>query len=437
MVFFDGLAGQGVPLSPMRFLIPSIVALVLVACTDSSPVPEPSSRQLAAPRSIGLPDSVVHALVANDPLWTDALRIHFDALVLDGHVDTPWRMVEDGLDIHQRNAAHHLDLPRMAEGGLDAAFFALFVSRTYGEGPEATDRALAMLAEVERQLDGTDRAEIARTAADVERLASEERRAILLGLEGGHALQASTEVLGELAARGVRYVTLNHTNTNSWSDSSQDVPLHDGLTDVGRQLVAEMNRLGVLVDLTHSSDATVSDVFEVTRAPVVFSHSSCRALVNNIRNVTDAQLRQLDRNDGLVMIAVYSPMVNAHLTPEVMAAAYTRVEAEGGDLAGLWGAVDAERQARGLGNATLADVLDHIDHAVQVAGIDHVGLGTDFDGIPQTPDGLEDVTRLPWITHGLLARGYSEEDIRKVLGGNALRVLRVAEEIGEQLRAGE
>ncbi|GAB5536102.1 MAG: dipeptidase [Rubricoccaceae bacterium] len=410
-----------------------VLAVALAACTDPSPVPETfAPRQL-----VGLPDSVVHELLAEDPLWEDALRIHFDALVLDGHVDTPWRMVEDGINIRQRNDAYHLDLPRMAEGGLDAAFFALFVSRTYGEGQHATDRALAMLAEVERQLDATNDAEIARTAADVTRIAGEGRNAILLGLEGGHALQASTEVLGELAARGVRYVTLNHTNTNSWSDSSQDAPLHNGLTDVGRQLVAEMNRLGVLVDLSHSSDATVADVFEMTHAPVVFSHSSCRALVGTVRNVTDAQLRQLAANGGLVMINVYSPVVNSNLTPEVMTAVYARIEAEGGDLAGLWGAVEAERQARGLGNATLSDVLDHIDHAVQVAGIDHVGLGTDFDGIPQAPDGLEDVTRLPWITHGLLVRGYAEEDIRKVLGGNALRVLREAEEIGEQLRAGE
>ena len=422
----------------MRFHHLLTVALGLAACTDPSPVSAPASPvpQLAdsAIRSIGLPDSLVHELVAQDPLWTDALRIHFDAIVLDGHVDTPWRMVEDDLDIHERNAVHHLDLPRMAEGGLDAAFFALFVSRTYGEGQDATDRALAMLAEVERQLDRTDEAEIARTAADVERLAGEGRRAILLGLEGGHALQASPDVLRELADRGVRYVTLNHTNSNSWSDSSQDRPLHGGLTDTGRQLVAEMNRLGVLVDLSHSSDATVADVFEVAQAPVVFSHSSCRALVDNVRNVTDAQLRQLADNGGLVMINVYSPVVNAHLTPDVMAAAYARVEADGGDLAGLWGAVEAERQARGLGNATLSDVLDHIDHAVQVAGIDHVGLGTDFDGIPLTPDGLGDVTRLPWITHGLLKRGYAEEGIRKILGGNALRVLAEAETIGDRLR---
>ncbi|MEO0557451.1 MAG: dipeptidase [Bacteroidota bacterium] len=416
-----------------------VLAVALAACTDPSPVPDaPPDRPLeTVSRSpvIGLPDSLIAALVAEDPLWEDALRIHYDALVIDGHVDTPWRMIDDGLDIRQRNADHHLDVPRMAEGGLDAVFFALFVSRTYGESPDATDRALELLREVERQLEGLDAAEIARTAADVTRIADEGRHAILIGLEGGHALQASPEVLRELADRGVRYVTLNHTNTNSWSDSSQDEALHDGLTDVGRQLVAEMNRLGVLVDLSHSADAVVSDVFDVTRAPVIFSHSSCRALVENIRNVTDAQLRQLDRNDGLVMINVYSPLVNSHLTPEVMAGAYARIEADGGDLAGLWTAVEAERQARGLGNATLSNVLDHIDHAVQVAGIDHVGLGTDFDGIPLTPDGLDDVTRLPWITHGLLARGYTEEDVRKILGGNALRVLRIAEEIGERLRA--
>ena len=408
--------------------------LGLAACADPPSEAPPAVPPTGPP--VALPDSAVRQLVEEDPVWAEALRIHYDALVLDGHVDTPSRMLDDGLALGERGITSHLDAPRMAEGGLDAAFFALFVSRTYGEGPEATDRALAMLDEVTRQLDGLDDVELATTADDVERIAGAGRRAVLLGLEGGHALQGSPDVLRDLAGRGVRYVTLTHVNANSWADASQDAPRHGGLADRGRQLVAEMNRLGVLVDLSHASDATVADAFAVSQAPVVFSHSSCRALVDNVRNVTDDQLRELATNGGLVMINVYSPVVNRHLTPDVMAAVHDRVR--GADrMTGYWDAIEAERVARGLPRADVRDVLDHIDHAVRVAGIDHVGLGTDFDGIPSPPDGLEDVTRLPYVTYGLAKRGYAEADIRKILGGNALRVLREAETVGERLRAGE
>ena len=414
-----------------------LVAAALAACDpppvpDAAPSPPPPVRAAPA-RPVTMPDALADSLVAADPLWADALRLHFDALVLDGHVDTPSRMLDDGLDLGARNAVHHLDVPRMAEGGLDAAFFALFVSRAYGEGQGATDRALAMLGEVERQVSALEGAAIARTAADVTRLHGEGRAAILLGLEGGHALQGSTEVLADLAGRGVRYVTLTHTNTNGWADSSQDEARHGGLTDRGREIVRAMQRLGVLVDLSHASDATASDAFDVAEGPVIFSHSSCRALTATVRNVSDAHLRRLADNGGVVMISLYNPFVNQRLTPDVMAAATARL-ADGGSL---WDAVEAERRARGLSDATLDDVLDHVDHAVRVAGVDHVGIGTDFDGIPTTPDGLGDVTRLPWLTYGLLKRGYSEGDVRKILGANALRVLGEAEAVGARLRSRE
>ena len=368
------------------------------AVTDGRPAPpDTTDRAAGTGGAAALPDSTVRRLVAEDPLWADALRIHYDAVVVDGHVDTPTLMLDGGYALGERHDADHLDLPRMAEGGLDAAFFSLFVSRHYGEGPRATARALAMLDEVERQVAGLDGAEIATTATDVRRTARAGRRAVLLGLEGGHALQADPEVLRMLAGRGVRYVTLTHTNTNAWADASTDAARWGGLNETGRGLVREMNRLGVLVDLSHVSDAAFYDAVETTSAPVVLSHSSARAVHDHVRNVSDDMLRAVAANGGVVLVNFY---------PEYV----------------------------GAGRTTLDDVLDHVEHVARVAGVDHVGLGSDFDGVPSLPEGLEDVTRLPWLTYGLLKRGFSEADVRKILGENALRVLEAAERFSAAMR---
>ena len=446
----------------LRALAPALLAALLPACTgDAAPPPVPDAPSsdaapdtLADPGSPGraggvlsadggavaLDSSTVARLVAEDPLWADALRLHYSAIVVDGHVDTPSAMV-DGYRIGRRHrpraGGRHVDLPRMVEGGLDAPFFALYVSRTYGEGAAATARAFAMLDAVERQVGelaagspGQAGAAIARSAADVRRLRAEGRRAILLGLEGGHALAGDPEVLRRLAARGVRYVTLTHTNANRLADSSQDRPRHGGLSELGRAMLAEMNRLGVLPDVSHASDATVAAVVAASRGPVIASHSSCRALVDNVRNLTDGQMRAIAATGGVVMVNAHPPVVNGALTPDVMAAAYARVEQQhGGDLARLWTAVEAEQRARGLPGPSLDDYLDHVEHALAVVGPDHVGLGTDMDGVPGLPAGLEDVTRLPWITHGLLARGVPEATVRRVLGANALRALAEAERL--------
>lgn len=385
-------------------LLTVLTALSAVACPSvpDDPAPLAATASGAAADSAGtsdggavaLPDSTVQRLVAEDPLWADALRIHYDAIVLDGHVDTPSLMLDDGYRFGERHeplaGSAHVDLPRMHEGGLDGAFFSIYVSRSYGEGHEATRRALAMTEEVDRQVRSLNGAEIARTAADVRRIARAGRKAVLLGLEGGHALQADAGVLRLLWANGIRYVTLTHANTNAWADASTDASRWGGLNDLGRDLVREMNRLGVLVDLSHVSDETFYDALETTAAPAILSHSSARALYDHPRNVTDDMLRALAENGGVILINFYP----AYLGDDGVA---------------------------------LADVLDHIDHAVRVAGADHVGLGSDFDGVPALPDGLGDVTRLPYVTRGLLARGHSEADVRKILGGNVLRVLEEAE----------
>ena len=383
-----------------------LVALGAAACPAEAPVesPTPTAPMDSTDRADGgavlLPDATVRHLVASDPLWEDALRIHYDAIVLDGHVDTPSLMLDAGYAFGERHATDHLDLPRMAEGGLDGAFFSVYVARSYGEAEGATERALAMIDVIDRQVGALDGAEIAKTADDVRRITRSGRKAILLGLEGGHALQGDVNVLRHLSANGIRYVTLTHSNTNSWADASTDAPRWNGLNDRGRELVREMNRLGVLVDLSHVSDATFADAIAVTEAPVIFSHSSNRALYDHARNVSDDMLRQLAANGGVIMINFYDVFL-------------------------------------GDGGVTLETVLDHIDHAVEVAGVDHVGLGSDFDGVPSLPAGLEDVTRLPWITYGLLKRGHSEDAVRKILGGNTLRVLETAERVGVEIRARE
>ncbi len=392
---------------------PLVLAVVLAglgtACAEPTPpasvtppggpvveVAHPDSADTSDGGVVALDSAEVARLVAQDPLWVDALRVHYDAVVLDGHVDTPTLMLDRGYQLGERHRRDHLDLPRMAEGGLDGAFFSIYVARSYGEGQAATDRALAMIEAVNRQVAGLDGATIVRTADGVIQARRQGRAAVLLGLEGGHALQGSPDVLRLLAANGVRYVTLTHSNTNAWADASTDVARWDGLNDLGRDLVTEMNRLGVLVDLSHVSDATVTDALAVTRAPVILSHSSCRALHAHVRNASDDVLRAVAAGGGVVMVNFFAD----YLGP----------------------------------GATLATALDHLEHAAEVAGVDHVGLGSDFDGVPRLPTGLGDVTRLPWLTHGLLARGFSEADVRKVLGGNVLRVMRDAERVAAEMR---
>ncbi|MDX1546141.1 MAG: dipeptidase [Rhodothermales bacterium] len=394
--------------------------------TTAAPTPDPVAGMTDGGR-VAMPEARRRAALKADSLWAEALRIHYNALAIDGHVDTPALMLDDGYRLADRHPAHaaHLDLPRMAEGGLDAAFFSIYVAPYYGEGADAVRRARALIAEVERQVGADSGAAMAYTAEDVRRIARSGRKAVLLGLEGGHALAASPDTLRALYRAGIRYVTLTHINTNAWADASQSPPRHGGLNALGRSLVATMNRLGVAVDLAHVSDSTFYDALDASTAPVLVSHSSVRALTPSVRNLDDAMLRALARNGGVVMINFFDAMVNPHLDADVMADVRRRLP--GDRLTNLWNTVYAVKRERGLPGATLDDVLDHIDHAVRVAGIDHVGLGSDFDGVFDLPAGLEDVTRLPWITYGLLKRGYAEDAIYKILGGNVLRVMEAVE----------
>jgi membrane dipeptidase len=438
-----------------RHFVSLLFVLMLFGTCSSSVDPEPPSGQAEIENTdqavsdtleardggdVRLGEPMRSRLLEQDTLWARALRIHYDAIVTDGHIDTPSHMLDSGYRLGQRNQTQagsgHVDLPRMIEGGLDAPFFAIYVARGYGEGQAATNRALAMIAEVKRQVGALEDIEMAYSVEDVLRITRAGRKAALMGLEGGHALQGSKEILRQLAEEGIRYVGITHTNSNSWADSSQDRPRHNGMSELGRELVREMNRLGVLVDLSHASDEAFFDAVSASRAPVIFSHSSVRALVDNPRNVSDDMLLALRDNGGVIMINFFDPTVNSHLTQEVMDEVQRRIrEHHGGDQRAIWRVVGEVRAERGLGKATVGDIVDHIDYVVQLIGIDHVGLGSDFDGVHSLPTGMENVTRLPFITYELLQRGYSEEDVRKVLGGNTLRAMAEAERIARELRA--
>ena len=329
-----------------RLVLGSLLLVFLMSACKRQPSPQPTpvgaravgTDSISAPTLssgiaptdgglVAMDSTQRHTLIQEDSLWQEALRIHYNAVVVDGHIDTPSLMLDDGYDFGVRHHAReaHVDLPRMAEGGLDAAFFSIYVAPYYGEGERATQRARDLIAEVKRQVAAyPDSLTLATTAADVRRIAREGKKAVLLGIEGGHALAASPDVLRGLYAADVRYVTLTHINTNSLADASQGAPRWNGLSDQGRRLVREMNRLGLLIDLSHASDSTFYDVLTLSQAPVLVSHSSARALVDNVRNVDDAMLRALAKNGGVVMINFFDAMVNPHLDADAMAEVHRR-----------------------------------------------------------------------------------------------------------------
>jgi membrane dipeptidase len=278
--------------------------------------------------------------------------------------------------------------------------------------------------------------ELALTAADVERIRGEGKIASLIGVEGGHSIEDSLAVLRQLYDRGARYMTLTHSDTLAWADSATDQPQHGGLNSFGEEVVREMNRLGMLVDLSHVSVETMEDALRVSEAPVIFSHSSARAIADHPRNVPDAVLRKVKENGGVVMVNFYSGFVHPESARRMIdmfevgrkvRAMFPDNEEEYDKAMARW------RAENPIDPGTVHDVVDHIDHIVRVAGIDHVGLGGDFDGVTMLPKQLEDVSRYPYITQELLHRGYTAGEIHQILGGNAVRVLREAEKVRQKL----
>lgn len=353
-------------------------------------------------------------------------------LLIDCHNDVPLRTVA-GFDIGPRAAGGHTDLVRLREGGVGAVFFAAYVAPTFVKERQAARRALEMIDTIRQDivLRYPDAFLPATSADEVEAARRQGKIAALVGVEGGHAIENSLRVLRTFYRLGARYMTLTHLNTNDWADSANDVARHGGLTDFGRDVVREMNRLGMLVDVSHVSDDTFRDVLEVSSAPVIASHSSCRALCNVPRNLTDEMIAAMAARGGVVAINFACDYLSQQAAD---AAAAFRLGERRAELTrryqdnpeGLRAATQALREEylAKMPRATLADVVAHINRVVKVAGIDHVAIGSDFDGIGCTPAGLDDVSKFPNLTRALEQEGYSAEEIGKIYGRNVLRLLR-------------
>ena len=383
------------------------------------------------------------ALSSQSTVSPRARQLHQRAIVVDTHDDTTQRLIFDKtFDIGARHADGSIDIPRMREGGLDALFFSIWITGDV-TGPTAVKRALQQIDAV-REAARTHPRELvlATTAADIRQAAAAGKIAALIGVEGGHMLDQDLGVLRNFAALGVRYLTLTHSLNTTWADSSGDTPAHNGLTAFGRDVVHELNRLGVMVDLSHVADKTFYDALETTRAPVLLSHSSMRAIANHPRNITDDMLRALAVNGGVVMINYNAAFLSeeyrvATSTPEWQG----RFESidktcAGNEACAILGRQRTAHEAMRAGRLPTVGwekIIEHIDHAVKIAGVDHVGLGSDFDGAVM-PLGLEDAAKLPTITSALLAKAYSDVDVRKILGGNLLRVMEQVERGSRQGR---
>jgi len=404
--------------------------------------------------------SVMAAAPPADDLAARAARLHRDAIVVDTHQDVPealeeqWGAFANWPDIGQAGATKHVDIPRLRQGGVTAPFFVVYVPASYAESGGSTRYALQMSDMVDGMV-ARHPAELmaAASVADVRRAKGEGRIAVLKGIEGGHAIEDSMGVLRDFYRLGARYMTLTHTNTNHWADSAGNFfapdydpaasQVHHGLNDFGRAVVREMNRLGMMVDVSHVSTETVDDVLETSRAPVFASHSSCRALSGIPRNLTDDQIKRIAAKGGVVMINVSSAFLD-QATVDHFKAAMARIRPEYVGIKQRY-KDDPRRRREELDKllktiplrapTAWTKVVDHIDHVIALAGPDAVGLGTDYDGIPDPPEGLEDVSKLPRITEELLRRGRSEEDVRKVLGESFLRFFSKVEEVSRSLSA--
>jgi membrane dipeptidase len=380
-----------------------------------------------------------------DPLLERARRLLRDVPVIDGHNDYPWEVRGKAgldlakLDMRQPQPSIHTDFARLASGGVGGQFWSVYVpSPAPGTDPAASvTMTLEQIDIVHRMIARyPDRLMLARTADDVERAQKQGRIASLIGMEGGHSINSSLAALRMMHALGARYMTLTHSLNVPWADSATDTPKLDGLSPFGEDVVREMNRLGMLVDLSHVSPATMADALRVTAAPVIFSHSSARAIADVPRNVPDEILRQLPKNGGVIMVTFVPQFISPELVKynQAETAERTRLTAQAGSTPeSVNKAIESRRAATPPPRATLRQVADHIDHIRKIAGVDAIGLGGDFDGITTVVQGLEDVSTYPALIAELLRRGYTDEDIRKIAGRNILRVMRAAEAASARL----
>jgi membrane dipeptidase len=399
------------------------------------------------------PSLLVALLLAATPGAPDAREVHQSALIVDGHMDTPLRLLDEDFDLGSDTPVTegHVDLGKARAGNLGGVFFSIWVDPKAHAG-RYSHRAMRLIDAVYRQLERhPDRMVLALSAKDIgdAHAARPKKLATLMGIEGGHVIENDLGLLRNFYRLGVRYMTLTWSNTHEWADASGDidnpkVKHHNGLTPFGVEVVREMNRLGMLVDVSHVSDKTFFDALKVSRAPVIASHSSARALTKSPRNMTDEMLRAVAANGGVVMINFFSAFIDEEYNQAIVAqtpareAALAAVRAKhkkSPPAVALQAYVATERQwAEKLKRPPFKSLIDHIDHVAKVAGVDHVGLGSDFDGVTSLPEGIDSVADLPRITEALLERGYTPEQVHKILGGNFMRVFREAERVSRELR---
>jgi membrane dipeptidase len=382
-----------------------------------------------------------------------AQKLHDSALVVDTHADTPQRFLDEGFDIGSTDPKDpgHISLDKARRGNLGAEFFSIWVEPDTNQGHFARHTFDLIDSVYEQAARHPDRMVMCFSPNDIDRAHKEHKLAALMGIEGGHSIENDIHLLRDYYRLGVRYMTLSWSNTNEWADSSGDiddakVEHHNGLTDFGKQVVLEMNRLGMMVDISHVADKTFWDVMATTKAPVIASHSSARALVDAPRNMTDEMLKAMTTNDGVVQVNFFSGFVDEDYRKANQAQAkdeaaavqqyVDQMKAQGKPV----NYVDEDRMEREwsakIPRPPLKSLIDHIDHIAKVAGIDHVGLGSDFDGVSgATPQGIDSAADLPKITQALLDRGYSADDIKKILGGNLMRVFREVQGVSHDMQA--
>lgn len=387
---------------------------------------------------------IAQTRVPSDRPVTDkeVMRVHRSALLIDTHNDVPYYLVQ-GRDIASPDASPHTTLAQLKAGGVGGLFFSIWVAKDYVQGNHSANRALQLIQSVRHDVveKHPDDFMLAGSVKDIEEAHRQGKIAALMGIEGGHAIEDSLRILDDFYDLGVRYMTLTHTNTNDWADSSgditrTDVKHHNGLTDFGKDVVREMNRIGMMVDISHVSDKTFWDALAVSRAPIIASHSDARALANAPRNMTDEMIEALARKGGVIQINFNCGFLSQRYRDQVAAksaeTAARLKQATAGKKLGeletdqLEGKIIAEE---GIAPATIGDVVDHIDHVRKIAGIDGIGIGTDFNGVECVPQGLENVSKFPNLTRALLEKGYTEDDIHKIYSGNLLRVMRAVEQV--------
>jgi membrane dipeptidase len=390
---------------------------------------------------------------SDTPISAKARAIHDSALVIDTHADTPQRFLDENFDLGSTdpNDVGHISLDKAKRGNLGAEFFSIWVDPETNQGHFAQHTFDLIDSVYEQAARHPDRMMMAFSTTDIERAHKEHKLAALMGIEGGHSIENDMHLLRDYYRLGVRYMTLSWSNTNEWADSSGDindskVQHHNGLTDFGKQVVLEMNRMGMMVDISHVADKTFWDAIATTKAPVIASHSSARALTNAPRNMTDDMLRAVAKNGGVVQVNFFSGFLDedyrkasAAQSKDQAAAIQKYIDslrAEGKPVNYIEvNRLDREWMAK-IPRPPFKDLIDHIDHIAKVAGIDHVGLGSDFDGVSgATPQGMDSAADLPKITQALLDRGYTADDIKKILGGNILRVFRQVETVSREMQS--